>query len=118
MTYKEKMVRTAIRQAAGGNLNALIELINRTEGKVPDKLMANVAHTHQVVPWDDEDAPHVTYLPNGNKTDTPDSGRTLPPPDATDQTPPWIHRNNPDGPYADLHVVPQEPGEDAEETPG
>lgn len=93
MTYKEKMVRTAIRQAAGGNLNALIELINRTEGKVPDKLMANVEHTHRVVPWDDDDAPDVVYLPNNNGTDRVDSGKSLPPPDATDQTPPWQYRS-------------------------
>jgi hypothetical protein len=92
ITYKEKMVQAAIRQAANGNLNALIELMNRTEGKVADKVQQDITHTYRVVPWDDEDAPGMEYVENDNLSDRPDAGRLLPPPDATDQNPPEFYR--------------------------
>ena len=86
LTYKEKMVQAAIQQASAGNLAALIELMNRTEGKVADRVQADVTHTFLVVPWDDENAPGIEYKPNQNLTDRPDVDTTaLPPPDASYQ---------------------------------
>lgn len=96
MTFKEKLVRTAIQQAAAGNLNALESLMNRVEGKVPDRAQIDVEHSIRVVPWDDDAAPDTEYIPYRNEADAPQSGRLLPPPDATDQTPPWKYRNSPE----------------------
>jgi hypothetical protein len=68
-TNKERIVATFVQRAAAGDLQAFIELMNRTEGKVPDQLMANVEHAVKVVPWDDEDDPAFVYVPDQNATD-------------------------------------------------
>jgi hypothetical protein len=78
-TYKDRLVRVFVQQAARGNLAAFIELMNRTEGKVPDRLQATHQVTSVVTVWDDDEAP-TKYLPNTNATDA----RDLLPPDAID----------------------------------
>lgn len=78
-TWKQRLVRTFVQQAARGNLAAFIELMNRTEGKVPDRLQAQHEVGVLVVPWNDDKAP-AAYIPNPNVTDA----RALLPPDAID----------------------------------
>jgi hypothetical protein len=85
-SYKELIVRKFTELAGKGNLMAWIELMNRTEGKVADKLQADVSTAVRVVPWDDEDA-GITYLENpgyGEKPETQD------PPDVALRTPPAL----------------------------
>lgn len=75
MTNKERIVAMFVARAAAGDLQAFIELMNRTEGKVPDQLMAQVEHAVKVVPWDDEDDRHFVYVEDQNKGDRGDNHR-------------------------------------------
>ena len=47
--YRDLIVRWFVKEASRGNFQAFIELMNRTEGKVPDKLLQATA-TVAVVP--------------------------------------------------------------------
>lgn len=59
--YRDLIVRWFVKEASRGNFQAFIELMNRTEGKVPDKLLqATVAVA--VVPWDDDQAPQGSAI--------------------------------------------------------
>lgn len=60
-TAREAIVHQFVKEAARGNFQAFIELMNRTEGKVPDKLVQATATVH-VVPWDDDQAPAGSAL--------------------------------------------------------
>lgn len=59
--YRDLIVRWFVKEASRGNFQAFIELMNRTEGKVPDKLLQATA-TVAVVPWDDDQAPRGSAI--------------------------------------------------------
>lgn len=61
-TNKERIVATFVARAAAGDYQAFVELMNRTEGKVPDQLMAQVEHAVKVVPWDDDTRDGYVYV--------------------------------------------------------
>lgn len=85
-SYKELIVRKFTELAGKGNLMAWIELMNRTEGKVADKLQADVSTAVRVVPWDDDDA-GIVYLDNPGFGEKPE---TATPPDVALRTPPAL----------------------------
>jgi Family of unknown function (DUF5681) len=61
-TNKAALVRQAVLQARKGNLTALMWLVERVEGKVPDHVVQDVRSAIVMVPWNDEDA-DVEYVP-------------------------------------------------------
>lgn len=69
-TAREVIVHQFVKEASKGNFAAFIELMNRTEGKVPDKLLQATA-TVMVVPWDDDEAPTVFYEKNPGRGEKP-----------------------------------------------
>jgi hypothetical protein len=69
-TAREVIVHQFVKEASKGNFAAFIELMNRTEGKVPDKLLQATASV-QVVPWDDDEAPAVFYDKNPGHGEKP-----------------------------------------------
>lgn len=85
-SYKELIVRKFTELAGKGNLMAWIELMNRTEGKVADKLQADVSTAVRVVPWDDDDA-GIVYLDNPGHGEKPE---TATPPDVALRTLPAL----------------------------
>lgn len=68
-TNKERIVATFVARAAAGDYQAFVELMNRTEGKVPDQLMAQVEHAVKVVPWDDESRDGYVYVEDQTTAD-------------------------------------------------
>jgi hypothetical protein len=61
-TNKAALVRQAVTQARKGNLTALMWLVERVEGKVPDHVVQDVRNAIVMVPWNDEEA-DVEYVP-------------------------------------------------------
>lgn len=68
-TNKERIVATFVARAAAGDYQAFVELMNRTEGKVPDQLMAQVEHAVKVVPWDDDSRSSYVYVEDQTTAD-------------------------------------------------
>lgn len=78
-TNKAALVRMAVTQARKGNLTALMWLVERVEGKVPDHVVQDVRNAVVMVPWNDEEA-DVTYVPRATADHVlPAPGETLPP---------------------------------------
>ena len=75
LSVKQAIVRKFIRQALSGNLLSWVELMNRTEGKVADKVLQQVEHAVKVVPWDDDGNPAVVYVDDQNVSDRGETDR-------------------------------------------